>query len=216
MQIVRRCDSLDATAALGAQLAGLLRPGDVVALEGELGSGKTTLVRAVVTGLGLDASIVSSPTYVVAHDYPGSADVPPVVHVDAYRLSGADEIDTIGWDRVVDGSAIVFVEWPDRIDGALPEVRATIKISPVGPESRRFDIAIPGEWLDRPGLLQLAQPPEGRNATQCPVTGERVSADSPTWPFADDRARLADLYRWMHESYTITREMKDADLEQGE
>ncbi|MEO1718149.1 MAG: tRNA (adenosine(37)-N6)-threonylcarbamoyltransferase complex ATPase subunit type 1 TsaE, partial [Planctomycetota bacterium] len=110
MQIVRRCDSIDATAALGAQLAGLLRPSDVIALEGELGSGKTTLVRSVVAGLGLDASVVSSPTFVIANDYSGSAEAPPVVHVDAYRLGGADELDTIGWDRVLDGSAIVFVE----------------------------------------------------------------------------------------------------------
>ncbi|MEL6796640.1 MAG: tRNA (adenosine(37)-N6)-threonylcarbamoyltransferase complex ATPase subunit type 1 TsaE [Planctomycetota bacterium] len=216
MQIVRRGDSLDATAALGAQLAGLLRPGDVVALEGELGSGKTTLVRTVVVGLGLDASIVSSPTFVIANDYPGSAEVPPVVHVDAYRLGGADELETIGWDRVLDGSAIVFVEWPSRIEGALPETHARIRIAQVGVDARRFDIDIPAAWLDRPGLLQLAQQPESREATRCPVTGSIVPGDSPTWPFADERARMADLYRWMHESYTITREMKDADLEQGE
>ncbi len=216
MLIVRRCESLAATAALGAQLAGLLRPGDVVALEGELGSGKTTLVRAVVAGLGLDASLVSSPTFVIANDYPGSADAPPVVHVDAYRLGGADDLDTIGWDRVLDGSAIVFVEWPGRIDDALPETRATIRIAQIGPEARRFDLDIPSAWLARPGLLQLAQQPESRAATECPVTGEAVSADSPTWPFADERARLADLYRWMHEGYTVTREIKDADLEESE
>ncbi len=216
MQIVRRCDSLDATASLGAQLAGLLRPGDVLALEGELGSGKTTLVRAVVAGLGLDASMVSSPTFVIANDYPGSADSPPVVHVDAYRLGGADELDTIGWDRVLDGSAIVFVEWPSRIGGALPEQHAQVRIAQLGPESRRFELEIPSGWLDRPGLLQLAKQPESREATVCPVTGAPVPADSPTWPFADERARMADLYRWMHESYTITREIKDADLEQGE
>lgn len=216
MQIVRRCDSLDATAALGAQLAGLLRPGDVVALEGDLGAGKTTLVRSVVAGLGLDASIVSSPTFVIANDYPGSEDAPPVVHVDAYRLSGSDELDTIGWDRVLDGSAVVFIEWPGRIAGALPDDHAEIRIAPVGHESRRFELEIPSAWLDRPGLLQLAQQPEMREATVCPVTGAAVPGDCPTWPFIDERARMADLYRWMHESYTITREIKDADLEQGE
>lgn len=216
MQIVRRCDSLDATAALGAQLAGLLRPGDVIALDGELGSGKTTLVRAVVAGLGLDVALVSSPTFVIANEYPGSSGAPPVVHVDAYRLSGTDELDTIGWDRVVDGSAVVFVEWPSRIAGALPDVHAEIRIAQLGASSRRFDLEIPSGWLDRPGLLQLAGQPELRETTVCPVTGVAVPGDSPTWPFADERARMADLYRWMHESYTITREIKDADLEEGE
>ncbi|MEO1536031.1 MAG: tRNA (adenosine(37)-N6)-threonylcarbamoyltransferase complex ATPase subunit type 1 TsaE [Planctomycetota bacterium] len=216
MQIVRRCNSLDATAALGAQLAGLLRPGDVIALEGELGSGKTTLVRTVVAGLGLDAKLVSSPTFVVANDYPGTADAPAVVHVDAYRLGGADELDTIGWDRVLDGAAIVFVEWPSKIEGALPTDRASVRIDQLGEEARRFEIDIPSAWLDRPGLLQLAQQPETRETTECPVTGVSVSGDNPTWPFADERARMADLYRWMHESYTITREIKDADLEEGE
>lgn len=216
MQIVRRCDSLDATAALGAQLAGLLRPGDVIALDGELGSGKTTFVRSVVAGLGLDTSLVSSPTFVIANDYPGTADAPPVVHVDAYRLGGADELDTIGWDRVLDGSAVVFVEWPSKIAGALPETHAEIRIAQLGPESRRFEFEIPSAWLDRPGLLQMAQPPELREPAICPVTGATVAGDSPTWPFADERARMADLYRWMHESYSITRAMKDADLEQGE
>ena len=71
-------------------------------------------------------------------------------------------------------------------------------------------------WLWLVPDFHVAQQPESREATRCPVTGSTVPGDSPTWPFADERARMADLYRWMHESYTITREMKDADLEQGE
>ncbi|MEM8757602.1 MAG: tRNA (adenosine(37)-N6)-threonylcarbamoyltransferase complex ATPase subunit type 1 TsaE [Planctomycetota bacterium] len=216
MQIVRQCGSLDATDSLARQLAGLLRPGDVVALSGELGSGKTTLVRGIVAGLGLDTAAVSSPTFVVANEYPGREGVPPVVHVDAYRLGAADELETIGWDRLMDSSAIVLLEWPERIEETLPVERATVSLVQTGQDSRRATIDIPRGWLDRPGLLQLGQQPADRGSTRCPITGEPVPADSPTWPFAGEQARLADLYRWMHESYTLTRDMKDADLEQGE
>lgn len=215
MEIHRASESPAETAALAEQLAGLLRPGDVVALHGELGAGKTTLVRGVVAGLGLDPAAVSSPTFVVANEYPGSADAPPIVHVDAYRLGGTDELDTIGWDRLLDGSVIIMVEWASRIADALPDPACHVRIVAVGESSRRFSFEIPRGWLDRPGLLQLARAPSERHATTCPVTGVAVAADAPTWPFADERARLADLYRWMHESYSISRDIKNSDLEEG-
>ncbi|MEO1585051.1 MAG: tRNA (adenosine(37)-N6)-threonylcarbamoyltransferase complex ATPase subunit type 1 TsaE [Planctomycetota bacterium] len=216
MEIVRRADSLEATAAFGRQLSGLLRPGDIIAIEGDLGAGKTTLVRSIVGGLGLDAGLVSSPTFVVANEYPGSESAPPVVHVDAYRLSGSDELDTIGWDRILTDDSIVLIEWPSRIASALPAEHATVRLVAVAETSRRIELDLPASWTERAGLLRLAQPPESRPATECPITGETVPGDRPTWPFANEQARLADLYRWMHGSYTITREIKDADLEQGE
>jgi tRNA threonylcarbamoyladenosine biosynthesis protein TsaE len=212
MIIVRRSESLAATAALGRQLAGLLRPGDVVALDGELGSGKTTLVRAILVGLGRDAGVVSSPTFVVMNEYPGE---PPVVHADAYRLAGDDELGTIGWERALDGSAIVLVEWADRIRPSLPPTLAGIRLEHTGSDSRRATISIPPAWLDRPGLMHLAQHPGDRGATLCPITGAAVPADSPSWPFATDEARLADLYRWMHGRYTISRNAEEADLDEG-
>ena len=214
MEIIRESRSIEATEALAAQLAGLLRPGDVIALHGELGSGKTTLVRGIVGGLGLETAAVSSPTYVVANDYPGTPDAPPVVHVDAYRLGGSDELESIGWDRMTDGSAVVIVEWAGRIADALPDPACHIRISQTGPESRRFVFDVPSSWIGRSGLLQLAQHPSDRGETRCPVTGQLVPSDAPTWPFADERARMADLYRWMHESYAITRDIKDADLDE--
>lgn len=211
MLIVRGCESLAATAALGRQLAGLLRPGDVVALDGELGAGKTTLVRAIVAGLGRDAGIVSSPTFVVMNEYPGE---PPVVHADAYRLAGDEELGTIGWERALDGSAVVLVEWAERIKGALPAPFATVRLEHTGPAERRATISIPSAWLDRPGLLHLAQEPGDRGATVCPISGASVPADSPSWPFASDEARLADLYRWMHGHYTISRDVGETDLDE--
>ncbi|MEM1071601.1 MAG: tRNA (adenosine(37)-N6)-threonylcarbamoyltransferase complex ATPase subunit type 1 TsaE [Planctomycetota bacterium] len=215
MQIVRETRSPEQCADLARQLSGLLRPGDIVALNGPMGAGKTTLVRGIVRGLGLDTAAVSSPTFVIANEYAGTDGVPPIVHVDAYRLGSSDELDTIGWDRVLDGSAVVLVEWAERIADALPNKTAAVTITPTGATDRRIELTLPRDWAERPGVLRLAEPFESRGSTTCPVTGAAVPADSPTWPFADDRARLADLYRWMHESYTITRAMKDADLEQG-
>ncbi len=201
------------TGRIGAQLAAVLRPGDVVELRGELGSGKTTLVRSVVAGLGMDESKVSSPTFVIANEYE-EADKPTVVHVDAYRLSGSDDLDSIGCERIIDGSAIVFVEWPERIAGAMPNTSATITISQLGETSRRFDLDLPPSWNDRPGMLALVTPSGSRTTTTCPATGEPVDADSPTWPFVSERARLMDLYQWMTGGYSITREIHEADLDQ--
>ena len=207
--------SLLATERLGASLAAVLRPGDVVQLRGELGSGKTTLVRAIVAGLGLDQSRVSSPTFVIANEYAGDEGA-TVVHVDAYRLAGSDELDTIGWERIIDGSAIVLVEWPERIIEAMPSESAIISITQMGEHTRRFEIETPRLWKARPGLLALATPASSRGGTICPATGAPVDADCPTWPFANEHARLSDLYQWMTGGYSISREVQDADLEQGE
>lgn len=203
------------TQRLGASLAAVLRPGDCVLLRGELGSGKTTLVRAVVAGLGMDPAQVSSPTFVIANEYEGHG-APPVVHVDAYRLRGAEDLASIGWERILGGPAIVLIEWPERIEEALPAGRAEIRITQQGQNARAIEIITPSGWNNRPGMLALAMPRDSRGDTTCPVTGRIVPATSPTWPFADEHARLSDLYRWMTEGYTITREIHEADLDQGE
>jgi len=203
------------TERLGASLAAVLRPGDVVLLRGELGSGKTTLVRSVVAGLGMDASQVSSPTYAIANEYE-SEGAPTVVHVDAYRLSGSDELDSIGWEQIIGSDTIVFIEWPERIEEALPEGCAQIRITQQGQTSRRIELETPRSWNERPGMLALVTPRDTRGDTTCPVTGGRVPASSATWPFANERARLSDLYHWMNEGYSITREIHEADLDQGD
>lgn len=207
--------SLEETSRLGAQLAAVLRPGDVIRLEGDLGAGKTTFVRSVIGGLGMDPSIVSSPTYVIANEYESEGS-PTVVHVDAYRLSGADELDSIGWERIVGGRAIVFIEWPERIAEAIEGESALIRIRSMGETSRRFDFDLPSAWNERSGMLALVTPAASRTRTRCPATGEMVDRESPTWPFASERARLTDLYKWMSGEYAISREIHEADLDQGD
>lgn len=151
---VYECADVDATRALAADLARSLQPGDVIALDGPLGAGKTTFVRGMAAALGIDPAIVSSPTFVVVNNYP----VPPgaagalaggtLVHVDAYRLSGADDLDSLGWERMFNedgsarGRAAGVIEWPGRVEAALPRGARLIRvtITPTGADSRRFEI----------------------------------------------------------------------------
>jgi tRNA threonylcarbamoyladenosine biosynthesis protein TsaE len=136
--------SEDETVALGAALSRQLRPGDVVTLDGPLGAGKTRFVRGMAIGLGHDSTHVSSPTFVVAHEYatPGARAI--LIHVDAYRLSGDDDSALgIGWDQVIGGEAIVAIEWPQRIAALLPESCFSITMAHAGPTSRRITITSP-------------------------------------------------------------------------
>ena len=107
------------TVALGRAVGRVVRAGDVIALEGELGAGKTRFVRGVCEGMGLDPAQVSSPTFVVVNEYAaareGAAATCALRHVDAYRLGGAGELESVGWDRVVDGTAVVVIEWASRV-----------------------------------------------------------------------------------------------------
>ncbi len=231
-----RTSSEDETVTLGTALGRLLRPGDVLGLDGELGAGKTRLVRGIAEGLGLDPSQVSSPTYVLIHEYTRPSGTSgttgessrfveaPLFHVDAYRLSGPEELDSLGWERMMDAFGVVVVEWAERIAGALAQEPsfARVRIQAEGESSRRLDLVAPGGWSRRDPWRGLAMLAEGARPTagsvpagwtRCPVTGEPVPPNAPTFPFASDRARMADLGRWLTGAYTVSRELNDTDLD---
>ena len=105
-----------ATARLGRQLAGVLQVGDIIALDGPLGAGKTTLVRALVAELGGDPAEVASPTFTLLYRYEARI---PVVHVDAYRLQGPAALGGLGFDEFAE-DGIGIVEWAERVLTALP------------------------------------------------------------------------------------------------
>lgn len=118
--------------AFAAALARMLVPGNVVALSGELGAGKTTFVRAAVRALhGEDQT--SSPTFTFWHRYPGN---PPVDHLDLYRIESPAELDELGLDEVFDGSSIVFVEWWTHAPELLPDHRYDVTITGAGTAAR--------------------------------------------------------------------------------
>ena len=131
------------TLALAARLARRLRGGEVICLEGPLGSGKTCFVRGLAAGLGLDASAVCSPSFVICRQYTDDAPL-GLFHVDAFRLTGPQDLDAIGWDELLGATdSVVAVEWPSRIEAALPEHRIDIVMAHTGPHSRLITLTTP-------------------------------------------------------------------------
>jgi tRNA threonylcarbamoyl adenosine modification protein YjeE len=119
-----------------AGFARTLRAGDVVALEGELGAGKTTFVAAVVKALGSSAA-VASPTFVFRHSYAGS---PPLEHLDLYRIERGEEALELGLHEAFTDDAVVFVEWPERLPDLIPATSVRVRISGSGPSPRLLEI----------------------------------------------------------------------------
>ena len=139
--------SEEETANLAMRLAAQLRPGDVVCLRGDLGAGKTTFTRALVAALGSPAP-VSSPTFTLVHEYQGGRLL--VWHVDAYRLRNADDTADIGLDEVfLTGEGLVVIEWPERIEAALPDDHLDIALRDTGGDTREITLRPHGpRWAD--------------------------------------------------------------------
>jgi len=112
--------------AVGHALAGQLRAGDLVVLSGELGAGKTTFTQGLGAGLGVRGD-VTSPTFVIARVHPSLGDGPALVHVDAYRLGGLDELDDLDLDASLD-EAVTVVEWGEGLAEGLSESRLEVVI----------------------------------------------------------------------------------------
>ncbi len=123
------------TEALAAELARQLRPGDVVTVSGELGSGKTTFVRGACRALGV-AVPVTSPTFTIGHRYHGDRDVS---HLDLFRFEGVDPGEWGDLEPYFEG-AIVFVEWPEAARRWLPPVRAAVRLRHIDEDHRSVSI----------------------------------------------------------------------------
>jgi|GEM_PF-3101842 len=119
-----------ATQALGARLAGQVRPGVTIALVGGLGAGKTTLTRGFARALGVDDSAVSSPTYVLHHVYPTSRGW-VIHHFDVYRLDDADQFEALGVGEIFDSGGVSLVEWADKAIESLPADAWRVELRPI-------------------------------------------------------------------------------------
>jgi tRNA threonylcarbamoyladenosine biosynthesis protein TsaE len=132
-----------ATQALGRRLGRVLEPGSVIALVGELGSGKTLLTRGICEGLGVPLRQVNSPTFVLVNEYCGRL---PVFHLDVYRLGGAADVVELGitdyFQRA--GQGVMIVEWAEKLPGVLPEDRLEVSIERLSARKRRFSLAAEG------------------------------------------------------------------------
>ncbi len=143
------------TAAVGEALGRLLRGGEVLALVGDLGAGKTCFVQGLASGLEIpEEAYVRSPTFSLIEQYEGRL---PVYHLDLYRLSDVDELESIGWRDCLDGESVVAVEWADRLEGYLPVDYLAIRLVSKSPEEREIQIAVygrcPAWWGAWIGLL---------------------------------------------------------------
>jgi tRNA threonylcarbamoyladenosine biosynthesis protein TsaE len=128
--------SEEETQAVARDVASSLKPGDVLLLSGDLGAGKTTFVRGVAEGLGIDPAEVSSPTFTLVHEYRGGR--LPLYHVDLYRLERT-ATDDLGLEETGARDGVLAIEWPDRLTHDLPRARL-IRIELVEDASRRITI----------------------------------------------------------------------------
>jgi tRNA threonylcarbamoyladenosine biosynthesis protein TsaE len=161
--------SPEETERVGAVLGNLLQPGDVVALSGELGSGKTLLVRGMAVGLGCAASDVHSPSFTLVNEYAcqrrdrdtvRSGEEWRMAHVDLYRIQSEDELPGIGWDDYVHSRHVVAVEWAERAIRCFPEDHLRVTIEALDRDGRRLRAQATGPrsvrlllaWVESAGL----------------------------------------------------------------
>ncbi|MCY4150553.1 MAG: tRNA (adenosine(37)-N6)-threonylcarbamoyltransferase complex ATPase subunit type 1 TsaE [Gammaproteobacteria bacterium] len=125
LALSHRIDDESSMLAFGEALSGKIEPGEVVYLIGELGAGKTTLARGILSGLGYQENVVS-PTYTLIEPYAASDH--DIYHLDLYRLNSEDEIENLGLRDLLDGNAVCLIEWPDKFTTSLPSPSLTIHI----------------------------------------------------------------------------------------
>jgi tRNA threonylcarbamoyladenosine biosynthesis protein TsaE len=136
--VIHTSNSPEETQQIAAKLATKLCAGSCIALDGQLGAGKTQFVRGLVIGLGGDSRAVSSPTYVLLNLYPTPRMT--VYHLDAYRVAGADDLEAIGFSELLEQGGLVVVEWAERVRTLLPKESIEVRIDVVGENSRRIQI----------------------------------------------------------------------------
>jgi tRNA threonylcarbamoyladenosine biosynthesis protein TsaE len=138
------------TRQLGRKLGQLLRPGDLLCLQGDLGAGKTTLTQGIAEGWGSTDS-VSSPTFVMVNLY-RAADQAPLYHMDSYRIESLPEAAQLGIDDMLAEGALI-VEWPERIEALLPKERIWMTLTHISETERQLEISASGTRPET--LLQI-------------------------------------------------------------
>ena len=135
MSIQYRSESPEQTEQIGAQVARQVEAGTVIALEGDLGAGKTAFARGFIRALGYEGR-VTSPTFTIVNEYPECG----VCHFDMYRILDEDALYDIGWDDYLDGERILLIEWSENIRYALPEHYVTVTIRHEGGDCRSISV----------------------------------------------------------------------------
>jgi len=150
------------TIEVGRQLVRLLEPPQLLLLRGDLGTGKTTLVKGIAEALdAAEADEVTSPTFTLLHEYNGMRDGRPVrlYHLDVYRLEGERQLDTLGLDELLTPDALVFVEWGDTFKSIRKRATGEIVIASTGGDARKITVTLRDESVAAPTRSLL---PEGK------------------------------------------------------
>lgn len=124
------------TLKAGETFSKTLKPGDVVALDGDLGAGKTVLVKGIAKGLGI-ADVIVSPTFTILREYEGAL---PLYHFDVYRIGDPDELFEIGFQEYLDGDGICVIEWAEKVPELLPARAIGVRIEKTGSNTREINI----------------------------------------------------------------------------
>lgn len=128
-------DSTLETISLGIRLGRMLGAGDVVAFYGDLGAGKTHLIKGICSAFGIPEKRVTSPTFTLVNEYTQGPF--PVYHVDAYRIRHPGELAQIGFESTIEGDGLCLIEWPERIEEALPPDTIRLRLTHLGGDRRR-------------------------------------------------------------------------------
>jgi tRNA threonylcarbamoyladenosine biosynthesis protein TsaE len=128
------------TEQIGRYLGGLMAPGDVLALYGELGTGKTVLVKGLAASLGVTVK-VGSPSFTIICEYEGKI---PLYHIDLFRVSTVDEVLKIGYEEYLYGAGVCAIEWAEKMERLLPERRLDIHLYHTGESTRRIELVPKG------------------------------------------------------------------------
>jgi tRNA threonylcarbamoyladenosine biosynthesis protein TsaE len=161
VELLLRTATADDTRGVGAAIAPLLRIGDVLVLTGELGAGKTTLVRGIASGLGA-VEHVASPTFTLVREYVTGR--LPVAHVDVFRLDRVQDVVDLALDELEGGACVLIVEWGDAVEELLPDDRLRVELTTEDPagetDARRITITSAGpSWLERADELAAVTDP---------------------------------------------------------
>jgi tRNA threonylcarbamoyladenosine biosynthesis protein TsaE len=138
-KVVVQTKSTFETIRVGKEIGSRLLPGDVVALTGELGAGKTQFIKGLAAGVGIENSAyLSSPSFTLIHEYPGEI---PFYHMDFFRLAKEEEAEALGLEEYFQGGGITAIEWADKISSLLPKELLSIRIAYVAKNIRFLEIA---------------------------------------------------------------------------
>ncbi|MBO4321021.1 MAG: tRNA (adenosine(37)-N6)-threonylcarbamoyltransferase complex ATPase subunit type 1 TsaE [Treponema sp.] len=137
MDLSFQTNSSEETIELGRKIGSLLKPGDIIAMEGTLAAGKTTITKGIAQSLGVDDTI-TSPTFCLISEYSGTK--MPLYHMDVYRLEGAEDFLNLGVEELLYGNGVCIIEWSEKVKSVLPKKTITLRIDADNDGKRKIKI----------------------------------------------------------------------------